>query len=156
MMSLYRELKGKIGKDIFEVESIDPTLLFDVGDPTEIVKLQELTQRVKSIPEIEKILADYEKSFSTVPPKKVPRMAGMLARNPVIADYVKKLAGHRCYFCKVGGFIKRDGTRYAEAHHKKELGQGGQDLPSNLICVCPTCHKKLHYAKDFLNDVEVA
>ncbi|MCH7667332.1 MAG: HNH endonuclease [Acidobacteria bacterium] len=34
---------------------------------------------------------------------------------------------------------------YAEVHHHEELAQGGLDVPSNMLCVCPSCHREVHY-----------
>src|SRR5438128_1015768 len=31
-----------------------------------------------------------------------------------------------------------------EVHHIKTRGSGGNDLRSNLICLCQLCHRKVH------------
>jgi 5-methylcytosine-specific restriction protein A len=52
--------------------------------------------------------------------------------------------------CQVTGkryvFKKTDGRLYCEAHHLTPLGEGGADLPRNLIIVSPLIHRMFHYA----------
>ena len=45
----------------------------------------------------------------------------------------------------VHSFPKGNGGLYAEVHHVEELGVGGLDAPSNMLCVCLTCHRRIHY-----------
>lgn len=47
--------------------------------------------------------------------------------------------------CQDRAVYGRDGGVYAEAHHKEQLSELAPDAPSNMICVCPTCHRVLHY-----------
>ena len=51
----------------------------------------------------------------------------------------------RCKICNELGFKKENGERYAEVHHIQELAKSGFDIPSNIICICPRCHRILHY-----------
>ena len=40
-----------------------------------------------------------------------------------------------------------DGTLYSEVHHIVPLGEGGEDMPSNVACVCPAHHREAHVSK---------
>ena len=40
---------------------------------------------------------------------------------------------------------QRNGQKYREFN---ALGQKGFDVPSNLICVCANCHRKIHFGKE--------
>lgn len=40
-----------------------------------------------------------------------------------------------CVFC---------GRPYPEVHHYVERSRGGMGVEQNLICLCPSCHRKLH------------
>ncbi|NIM46180.1 MAG: hypothetical protein GTO54_11240, partial [Nitrososphaeria archaeon] len=40
------------------------------------------------------------------------------------------------------------GEFYSEGHHLVPLGENGYDSLSNVVILCPLCHKKLHYWKD--------
>tara|TARA_B100001964_G_scaffold141331_1_gene155804 strand:+ start:264 stop:1160 length:897 start_codon:yes stop_codon:yes gene_type:complete len=94
------------------------------------------------------LLNDMEEHLETVETIKKYRIAKALARNTKLAQLIKEKAQYKCEICGIDGFEKRNGGKYAEVHHKDELGAGGKDLPSNMICVCPTCHRKIHFGKE--------
>lgn len=65
-------------------------------------------------------------------------------RDSNVARRIKKLYGHRCQVCDltipgVGGGL------YSEGAHVRPLGRPhlGQDVPSNLLCLCPNHHTQL-------------
>ncbi|WP_305829358.1 HNH endonuclease signature motif containing protein [Photobacterium leiognathi] len=33
-------------------------------------------------------------------------------------------------------------------HHLTRLADGGADTPENVIALCPTCHRRVHYSTD--------
>lgn len=48
---------------------------------------------------------------------------------------------------------KRSSKQYMEAHHlipmsKQVLLEYDIDVPENILCLCPTCHRKMHLAQD--------
>ena len=54
----------------------------------------------------------------------------------------------RKYKCPVcGGENKK-----MDVHHIKFRSEGGSDRPDNLVCVCKSCHKKIHKGKAVLPD----
>ncbi len=57
--------------------------------------------------------------------------------------------GTNCRICGMGGFPKKSNGFYCEVHHMIELNkEAPNSLQSwNVIIVCPTCHKKIHYGK---------
>jgi 5-methylcytosine-specific restriction endonuclease McrA len=44
-------------------------------------------------------------------------------------------------------FVYADGTIYSEVDHIVPLGEGGEDVPSNVACVCPAHHREAHVGK---------
>ncbi|HKJ34141.1 MAG TPA: HNH endonuclease signature motif containing protein, partial [Balneolales bacterium] len=43
--------------------------------------------------------------------------------------------------------------QYMEAHHLIPMSKQGSlefdiDVPENILCLCPTCHRKMHLAQD--------
>ncbi len=42
--------------------------------------------------------------------------------------------------------LRCDSWRYlsADVHHILPLSEGGPDVKSNMVCLCPTCHRKFH------------
>lgn len=65
-----------------------------------------------------------------------------IVRNYRIAEEIKALYRDTCQVC--GTQIHTAAGTYAEAAHIRPLGipHDGPDTPSNLLCLCPNCHKK--------------
>lgn len=67
------------------------------------------------------------------------------SRNPDVAAYAKELAAGKCDLCgKAAPFNRSDGTPYLEAHHVKWLSRGGADDLTNVVALCPNCHRRMH------------
>lgn len=85
----------------------------------------------------------------TIGPKEVDR------RRKRIVAYALAVAGYKCECeCGNGLFLRKDGqTPYTEGHHLIPLHYQRDfsyslDVNANIISVCPSCHKKLHYGAD--------
>jgi len=72
--------------------------------------------------------------------KKVRALVSHAQRNARIAKELKRHYNGRCQICR-RTFRKKDGENYAEVHHLK-----ANDHPKNLVVLCATCHRMLHYA----------
>ena len=61
---------------------------------------------------------------------------------------VSNNCGGLCCVCGNEGFLKRDGTRYAEVHHVEEVStrMPGVLASKNIIILCLYCHRMMHYA----------
>jgi len=70
----------------------------------------------------------------------------IVRRNKRAANKLKKLYNGRCQVCRMT-FKTKHGENYAEIHHLKPIGEEGSDRPSNMVVVCPTCHRKFHYSE---------
>ena len=68
-------------------------------------------------------------------------------RSRAVADYVLARAGGFCEGCGLPApFARKDGTTpYLETHHIHRLSDEGPDAPSEVIALCPTCHRRVHY-----------
>lgn len=54
-----------------------------------------------------------------------------------------------CEACKTAApFKTEDGQPFLEVHHVVPLADGGPDMTSNAVAVCPNCHRKLHLSRD--------
>lgn len=93
------------------------------------------------------IKAFNDKYVSVVPEKKIV-ISEQVSRPGLITDYLKQLQNYSCQLCMQRGFLQRNNTLYIEAHHIMELHKliAGSFCSDNIVVVCPTCHKKLHYA----------
>jgi len=78
-----------------------------------------------------------------------PTMGSKYQRAQPIREFVKERADGICEGCgKAAPFEDSSGDPYLEVHHVDELGQGGEDHPSKVVALCPTCHKRVHYGKN--------
>jgi 5-methylcytosine-specific restriction protein A len=64
-----------------------------------------------------------------------------------LRDAIIRRDGTTCRICNSDGFPKKKKGLYCEVHHMIELNKNAPNtLQSwNILIVCPTCHKKLHY-----------
>lgn len=50
-----------------------------------------------------------------------------------------------CQLChNEGPFLDDQGETFLEIHHIRPLGEGGKDCLSNVIALCPNCHRAAH------------
>ena len=71
-----------------------------------------------------------------------------MARSRKIARFVKERANYQCEICGQPGFLQTNGELYAEAHHWDEVARFQTDDPGRMCCVCPTCHRVIHFGTD--------
>lgn len=63
--------------------------------------------------------------------------------------YILNNANGSCELCDSDApFLKDDGYPYLEVHHVVRLADGGPDIVSNAVAICPNCHRALHYSAD--------
>ncbi len=127
-----------------EGEIIDENLTEELAIQRE-QKIKKEIEKVQTVKDIEEKLAIFEKNSST---KERVVTVKAFVRNSKISSLIKEKAGYVCEICGAEPFIKKNGELYAEAHHVDELAISRKDVPSNMICVCPTCHRILHYGSD--------
>lgn len=102
-------------------------------------------------PEPEDIIAELKRvteECSLESTEKRQVMAEEISRNERYAKEVKERANYRCQICGCEGFDMEGGGKYAEAHHVLELAKHLIDDPRIMICVCPTCHRIIHYGTE--------
>ncbi|SDZ45550.1 Predicted restriction endonuclease [Amycolatopsis xylanica] len=68
-------------------------------------------------------------------------------RSTVVGDRVKRIHDHTCQLCGIRLSVK--GRGYSEGAHIQPLGgsHAGPDIPSNVLCLCPTCHVLFDYGE---------
>ncbi|MCL1901163.1 MAG: HNH endonuclease [Firmicutes bacterium] len=76
-------------------------------------------------------------------------------RNNIEINLGLKIANRNCENdAEHKSFIKRNGEKYAEAHHLipfcrwADFEHNGLDIAENIICLCSECHNELHYGTD--------
>ncbi len=69
-------------------------------------------------------------------------------RDPGVRNAVILRARGRCEYCDELGFLKKNGSRYLEAHHIIALANEGADRITNVIALCPSDHRRAHFGQD--------
>jgi hypothetical protein len=64
-------------------------------------------------------------------------------RNPLLADSLKSYYEFRCQICGQD-FRPQYDVRLADTHHIQYLSEGGRDLSTNILVVCPNHHRVIH------------
>ncbi|PJJ59850.1 HNH endonuclease [Hymenobacter chitinivorans] len=73
----------------------------------------------------------------------------VFVRSKAIKDYVLKRANGVCEGCgNKAPFITKKQEPYLEPHHTTRIADGGPDHPEHVIALCPSCHRRAHYAID--------
>lgn len=103
----------------------------------------------------DEVISVFDQAYADRPEFK-EAVVRQIQRPTALTNALKERYGNRCMICGYPGFNKKAGGVYSEAHHMIELSNlAPRTLQSwNILILCPTCHKKLHYADvrtDFLN-----
>jgi hypothetical protein len=109
-----------------------------------------------STTKLKSLIKRFNTEFANASPTKTLSISDRVARPGTISSYLKLLKSFVCQICGEVGFRQANGSRYAETHHIIELHRliEGSLCSDNIIVVCPTCHKKLHYAKTVYSYVD--
>lgn len=98
--------------------------------------------------------SESENLAGTEEPDRVRRETVRIIRDSAHSRAVKEENNYECQIC--GETLRlANGDRYAEAHHVHPLGEGGEDTPANIMCVCPNHHVLLDYGAIPLDSEEV-
>lgn len=122
--------------------------------PTD-VKLEVLTQtsfeEEERTEEIVKGLspddvADRLKSLNSIQSEYVNINGKRLKRDQWAISLIKQNRGFKCQICGVS-IKKKNGVLYVEGAHIKAKNMGGDELPHNILVLCPNHHKEFDYGK---------
>ena len=101
--------------------------------------------RNKSLEELRRLALTGVKKDATIN----ERRHSLRLRSKAVRIYVLKRADGRCEGCgEPAPFVTKRGDPYLEAHHTMRIADGGPDHPAHVIALCPTCHRRVHYARD--------
>jgi hypothetical protein len=110
-------------------------------DESIIVSTNDINDDIVAIPDY----SPSPKSVSTVDNRKAFKRSELKAKKSIIlADFKCDLDNSHT------SFISKNGKPYMEAHHLVPLScqdefQFSLDVDSNIVCLCPNCHRMLHY-----------
>ena len=142
LLGVYKLIKDIVGNDILLIKNrVDD--YYDIDDEPSANERLSISERLSDFQtddEIQSELEIFENEFQNKKPGEIKIFARTIERNPKIADLIKRKYNFVCQICGYPGFEKKDGNLFAEAHHLESLGNSGLDIPSNIFCVCSTCH----------------
>ena len=87
--------------------------------------------------------------------QKTPRYAQFesfrFIRDTKMANDLKKQYDHSCQVCNEAIELP-NGDNYSEGHHIRSIGQGGDDVKSNLLVLCPNHHLEFDKCVMYVDD----
>jgi 5-methylcytosine-specific restriction protein A len=90
-----------------------------------------------------------QQRLATAPkiPERIQIISVGYRRNADVIVSVLNRANGVCERCsKAAPFLRKsDGTPFLEVHHRKPLGDGGEDTTENALALCPNCHREVHH-----------
>ena len=102
-----------------------------------------------------KIRGEFDGATREQRKRKVTTKSGRYLTNTSLAEKARSNGDYHCAICSGHETFKRmaDGKPYVEVHHlipmrAQESFDNSLDVLSNLICLCPNCHRKIHYGID--------
>ena len=155
LVGICRVLDGKTGRQLHDSFRMAPILSFE-----ECLLLLEMASPVYRISKFSKEFTPAENSDlnddlsnqlkgRNVPLERVKHVLSVFKRNQGLIKTLKREYEGICQICGTDNMIETDsGEFYTEGHHLIPLGEEGSDDLSNVVILCPLCHKKLHYSKD--------
>jgi 5-methylcytosine-specific restriction endonuclease McrA len=69
-------------------------------------------------------------------------------RDPKVRQAVMQRSNGACEQCGQKGFIAISGEYFLESHHVIPLSEGGPDLESNVMALCPAHHREAHFGME--------
>lgn len=136
-----------IGCPVREIEIIEKPVNEDVISSNDISGEEDKEDIIPSyIPEEKPMLIDVKNKI-------YKRSSSKSKKSIIISDFKCNLNS------KHESFIAKNGKRYMEAHHLIPMEFQNKfdlslDVYANIVCLCPNCHKKLHYGIDIENDLK--
>lgn len=68
------------------------------------------------------------------------------SRSALLKGQCLAAAKGRCGFCgEAPVYVGRDGAPRLQVHHLVPLAEGGEDVLTNLVALCPNCHDAVHH-----------
>lgn len=93
-----------------------------------------------------KLGQDLDEDIDVPSNETVEARTSRIKRYQNLVNKLKNIYDYKCQLCN-DSFSMDNGKEYCEAHHIKELANGGTQGPENVIIVCPKHHRMFHYAK---------
>lgn len=110
---------------------------------TDEIEQNELEEIYNKKNEMAKILHDL-RNLTDTDPEEVEIHHKMYKRDNKTIVQLKILRNFKCQICGTT-IIKKNGKKYIEASHIKPKSKKGNEIPSNILILCPNHHKEFDY-----------
>jgi len=127
----------KLVSDYLQIENLKNDL-----EQHEIEKNVEIYSEEINKEELYKKIIECEKNRS----EEITINGKAYKRHNYLMVQIKKYRDYKCQFCSTT-ILKANGGYYIEACHIKSKAKGGKDSISNILVLCPNCHKLFDYGK---------
>jgi HNH endonuclease len=125
------------------------------------LQAEALTEAARALEQntLPALMSRYDKEVDSRPkrPRASAATTRVFERSALVVAITRLRANYRCELpgCEHPVFVCADGSTYSEVHHIVPLAEGGEDVLSNVACVCPAHHREAHVGKR-ARDVEAA
>lgn len=135
---------------IFPLKILSAEGLIDLEKLNYIKKLKENKTKKMSLYQLEQRAIENEGRELSIRETKCK----IFIRNTDVAELARRYANGVCDLCGMDApFKDKQDSPYLEAHHIEWLSKNGIDDITNVVALCPNCHKKMHIL-DLKEDVE--
>ncbi|PKV51907.1 5-methylcytosine-specific restriction protein A [Aquimarina sp. MAR_2010_214] len=107
---------------------------------------QEITTILQKENKTKLQLAQELKNLKPTDPEFIVINSKSYKRDNVTIAKIKELRDYKCQICS-HSIKKKDGSYYIEAAHIEPKHLGGNELPNNIILLCPNHHKEFDYGE---------
>lgn len=119
--------------------------IFDKTDYQPVADEKELALKVAKLQRLS--LSGSPRGIKT--PQRTSCSTTVFLRDPLVKAWVLQNARGKCEGCDSGApFELDDGSPFLEVHHVRPLADGGSDQISNVVALCPNCHRRCHLSRD--------
>jgi HNH endonuclease len=115
---------------------------------------EALTEAARALEQqtLSTLMSRYNKEVNSRPtrPRASTATGRVFERSALVVAIARRRADYQCEVpgCQHPVFVCVDGTTYSEIHHIVPLSNGGEDLLSNVACLCPAHHREVHVGKN--------
>jgi hypothetical protein len=110
-------------KQVFDGDQLERRLLGDLGIPA----------------------LDALNDFDSEPAARIVTTGYAYVRDLKLREKIIRRANGVCEYCGLQGFLQEGGGRYLEGHHVIHLKNQGPDSLTNLIALCASDHREVHF-----------
>jgi 5-methylcytosine-specific restriction protein A len=139
------DMRDPDGPDVYpskvKFRALDPEL-WTIANYDRVTGEHTLARGVLTDPFVDQFSIDQQEKGAG---RKAEVTSSPFIRDPEVRRIVLHRAKGACEYCGQRGFAMPNGSTYLETHHIEPLCDGGPDVVSNVIALCPNDHRRAHF-----------